>query len=84
MTVFSTRRLAVFVLLAAFALTLSGCWNPFAPDPGDPVPIVPVGLPRAADARGCHPQPQDGIRMEDAEEYLDCLSEDFIFFPSVG
>ena len=42
MTRFPIRRLAVSMLLAVLALTLSGCWNPFAPDPVPPVPIDPA------------------------------------------
>ena len=82
MTVFSTRRLAVLMLLAALTLTLSGCWNPFAPDEGDPVPIPPADYHERL-------MPEDVIHnlktayvYKNADEYLDCLSEDFIFFPS--
>lgn len=79
---FPIRRLAVSVLLAVFALTLSGCWNPFAPDPGDPQD------PPNADYRD-RLTPEDVIHniktayeWMNAVEYLDCLSEDFIFYPN--
>ncbi len=82
MTRFPIRRLAVSMLLAVLALTLSGCWNPFAPDPVPPVPIPPADY-------------HDRLRPEDvlhnietayvwmnSVEYLDCLSEDFEFYPN--
>jgi len=79
---FPIRRLAVSVLLAVFALTLGGCWNPFAPDPGDPQD------PPNADYRD-RLTPEDVIHnlktayiYMNAAEYLDCLSEDFIFYPN--
>ena len=79
---FPIRRLAVPVLLAVSALTLSGCWNPFAPDPGDPQD------PPNADYRD-RLTPEDVIHnlktayeWMNAVEYLDCLSEDFIFYPN--
>jgi len=79
---FPIRRLAVSVLLAVFALTLSGCWNPFAPDPGDPQD------PPNADYRDrLHPDDvvhnlETAYIWMNAVEYLDCLSEDFEFYPN--
>jgi len=80
MTVFSIRRLAVLVLLAAFALTLSGCWNPFAPDKGDPVPIVPADYHERLTPEDVIHNLKTAYEWKNAGEYLDCLSEDFIFF----
>ena len=80
MTVFFTRRLAVLVLLAAFALTLSGCWNPFAPDKGDPVPIVPADYHERLTPEDVIHNLKTAYEWKNAGEYLDCLSEDFIFF----
>lgn len=80
MTVFSTRRLAVLVVLAAFALTLSGCWNPFAPDEGDPVPIVPADYHERLTPEDVIHNLKTAYEWKNAGEYLDCLSEDFIFF----
>ena len=82
MTVFSTRKLAVFVLLAAFALTLSGCWNPFAPDKGDPVPIVPADYHERLTPEDVIHNLKTAYEWKNADEYLDCLSEDFVFHPS--
>jgi len=82
MTVFSTRRLAVSVLLAALALTLSGCWNPFAPDEGDPVPIVPADYHERLTPADVIHNLKTAYEYKHADEYLDCLSEDFVFFPS--
>jgi hypothetical protein len=79
---FSTRRLAVCVLLAVLVFTLSGCWNPFAPDSGKPKPIEPADYHERL-------APEDVIHnlttayvWKNAGEYLDCLSEDFIFYPT--
>lgn len=82
MTVFSTRRLAVFVLLALFAFTLSGCWNPFAPGEGDKVPIVPADYHDRLTPDDVLHNLQTAYNWKDVGEYLDCMSEDFIFYPS--
>lgn len=82
MMVFSTRRLAVLMLLAALALTLSGCWNPFAPDEGDPVPIPPADYHERLTPGDVIHNLKTAYVYKNADEYLDCLSEDFIFFPS--
>jgi hypothetical protein len=82
MTVFSTRRLAVLMLLAALALTLSGCWNPFAPDEGDPVEIPPADYHERLTPEDVIHNLKTAYVYKNADEYLDCLSEDFIFFPS--
>ncbi|MCK4408838.1 MAG: hypothetical protein KAW67_02060 [Candidatus Eisenbacteria sp.] len=82
MTVFSTRRLAVFVLLAVFAVTLSGCWNPFAPDKGDPVPIPPADYHDRLTPEDVLHNLKTAYIWKHVDPYLDCLSEDFTFYPS--
>jgi hypothetical protein len=79
---FPIRRLAVFALLAVLVFALSGCWNPFAPNKGKTKPIEP------ADYRD-RETPEDVIHnlrtayiWKNAAQYLDCLSEDFIFYPT--
>ncbi len=79
---FPIRRLAVSVLLAVFALTLGGCWNPFNPDDGDPVEIPPPDFrDRLTPEDVLHNLKTAYIWMNPGE-YLDCLSEDFEFYPN--
>jgi hypothetical protein len=82
MTVFSTRRLAVFVLLAVFVFTLSGCWNPFAPDEGDKVPTPPPEYRDRTSPENVIHNLKTAYEYKSADNYLDCMSEDFIFYPS--
>jgi hypothetical protein len=79
---FSVRRLAVLGLSAAFVLALGGCWNPFAPDEGDPVDRPPADYRlRTTPANVIHNM-QVAYEYMDAEKYLACLSEDFVFYPN--
>lgn len=82
MTKLSTQRLAVSILLAVLALTLSGCWNPFAPDPGDPKPIEPADYRERTSPENVLHNIRTAYIWKNASEYLDCLSEDFIFYPT--
>ena len=75
------RRLAVLALLAVFACVLGGCWNPFAPPGGG------GGGDTSADYR-VRTSPENVLHnirtayeYKNAFEYLDCLSEDFTFYP---
>ena len=77
----STKRLAVSVLLAVLAFTLSGCWNPFAPDEGDPVPIPPAEYRVRLSPEDVLHNIATAYVYRNAAEYIDCLSEDFIFYP---
>jgi hypothetical protein len=79
---FPIRRLAVSVLLAVFVLTLGGCWNPFAPDEGDPVEIEPADYHDRLTPEDVLHNLQTAYIWMDSGEYLDCLSEDFEFYPS--
>ena len=82
MTILSTRRLAVIVLLAVLAFALSGCWNPFNPDEGDPTPVPDADYHvRVAPEDVLH-NLETAYVWRNAAEYLDCLSEDFEFYPS--
>jgi hypothetical protein len=82
MTQVSIRRLAVLALAALFVSSLAGCWNPFAPDSGKPKPrpVADYRL-RTSPENVIHNMQLAYIYM-DAGQYLDCLSEDFIFYPS--
>ncbi len=81
MTSLSTRRLAVLALLAVLAFTLSGCWNPFAPDKGDPKPVEPASYRVRETPENVLHNLQTAYVWRNAAEYLDCLSEDFEFYP---
>jgi len=73
------RETALVVLLGLLAWGLGGCWNPFAPPKGDPDPD-----PIEWEIRDSPQHVLDNLvtayKNKKAEEYLDCLSEDFIFF----
>ncbi len=79
---FPIRRLAVCVLLAVFALTLGGCWNPFNPDDGDPVEIPPPDFRDRLTPEDVLHNLKTAYIWMDPGEYLDCLSEDFEFYPN--
>jgi len=82
MTRFPIRRLAVSILLAVFALTLSGCWNPFAPDTAPPVPIPPADYHDRLTPEDVLHNLETAYVWMNSVEYLDCLSEDFEFYPN--
>jgi hypothetical protein len=73
------RGCTLIALLGALAWGLGGCWNPFAPPPGEdpPPPIV-------WEIRDTPQHTLDNLvnayKSKNAEHYLDCLAEDFIFF----
>ena len=79
---FPIRRLAVSVLLAVLALTLGGCWNPFAPEPGDPVEIEPADYHDRLTPEDVLHNLETAYIWMNPSEYLDCLSEDFEFYPN--
>jgi len=72
------RCAALLALLGALAAGLGGCWNPFAPPGGDDPPVV-VFKERTSPANVLY-NLTEAYKNQKAEEYLDCLSEDFIFF----
>jgi hypothetical protein len=78
---FPARRLAIFALLAVFAFSLAGCWNPFAPDEGDQQEIEPADFRERLTPENVLHNIEQAYIYRVAEEYIDCLSEDFIFFP---
>lgn len=80
MTLLAPRRLAVFLLLALFTLGLGGCWNPFAPDSGDQVPVDPADYHERVSPEDVLHNLKTAYIWQDADEYLDCLAEGFIFF----
>jgi hypothetical protein len=64
-----------------FALTLSGCWNPFAPDEGDQQDIPPAEYRVRLNPENVLHNIRTAYVDRNVNEYLDCLSEDFIFYP---
>jgi hypothetical protein len=81
MTRFPTGRLAVLVLLAMFACMLSGCWNPFAPPEGDQHDLPPAEYRERTNPGNVIHNLQTAYVWKNAVEYLDCLSEDYVFYP---
>ena len=79
---FPMKRLAVSILLAVLVLTVSGCWNPFAPDPVPPVPIPPPEFRDRLTPEDVLHNIETAYNYKDSVEYLDCLSEDFEFYPN--
>ena len=82
MTRFRTKRLVASALLAVLAFTLSGCWNPFAPDEGDPQPVPPADYHDRLTPQDVLHNLQTAYVWKNAVQYLDCLSEGFAFYPS--
>lgn len=75
------RGLAVPALLVLLVLTLAGCWNPFAPTRGDnqdPPQSFEYKV-RKTPQNVIHNLQTSYVDMN-ADEYLDCLAEQFIFF----
>jgi hypothetical protein len=75
-----TRRLAVFLLLAVFALGLGGCWNPFAPEGGDQVPVEPADYHERLSPEDVLHNLRTAYLWKNPDRYIECLAEDFIFF----
>jgi len=75
------RRIAVSALSVLLVASLTGCWNPFAPDPGDdPPPPVQVQYKlRTSPQNVIHNLNTSYVYMN-AAEYLDCLADTFIFY----
>ena len=82
MTKLSLARPTVFLLLAFFVLGQAGCWNPFAPDSGDPVPREPATYRDRESPEDVLHNLVTAYEWKNADEYLDCLSEDFVFYSS--
>lgn len=79
---FPARGLAVFGLLVVSVFVLTGCWNPFAPDPGKTKPRPPADYHERLTPDDVIHNIETAYVWEDLDEYLDCLSEDFVFYPN--
>jgi hypothetical protein len=77
----SLRGLAILALSLLLSFTMAGCWNPFAPEGGgdDPPPDDVSYRLRTTPQNVIHNLNTSYIYMN-ADEYLACLAEDFIFF----
>ena len=73
------RGCAALFLLGLLAWGTGGCWNPFAPDPGDP-PVDPPSWELRDTPQHVLDNLITAYKNKNAERYLDCLAEDFIFF----
>jgi len=82
MTVSLSKRLAVSLLLAVFACSLAGCWNPFAPAKGDPDDIEPAEFRERTSPRNVLHNIETAYEQKNVSKYMDCLSDDFIFYTS--
>jgi hypothetical protein len=75
------RGLTVSALTVLLMFPLTGCWNPFAPDPGNNgPPPPPVWYKLRTTPENVIHNLNTSYEEMDADEYLDCLAEDFIFF----
>jgi hypothetical protein len=78
----STERPAVFVLLAVLVFALGGCWNPFDPGPGPIHEIPEIDYHDRLTPEDVIHNLQTAYVDMNADKYLDCLSEDFTFYPT--
>ena len=74
------RKLGVCVLLCAFAVAVAGCWNPFAPDGGGGGPPDQVQYKVRSSCENVLYNLSTGYIYMNADEYLDCLAEEFVFY----
>ena len=75
------RGLAVSAMSLLLLFALSGCWNPFAPPGGgDDPPPTPVQYKLRTSPQNVIYNLNTSYVYMNADEYLDCLAEDFIFF----
>ena len=72
--------LAVLCLVGLVATGLGGCWNPFAPDEGDGGGDGDAEYKIRTSPSNVLHNLMTAYENKNAEEYLDCLAEDFIFF----
>jgi hypothetical protein len=73
------RWLAAFALAAIVGVPVVGCWNPFAPEGGgDTPPVVVQYKPRTSPANVVY-NLNTAYKWMNADEYLACLAEDFVF-----
>jgi hypothetical protein len=78
-----SRSLALVIVLGILLTALSGCWNPFAPDKGkDPPPRPPASYRDRLHPDDVIHNLQTSYEYMNAQEYLYCLAEEFIFHTS--
>ena len=72
-------RVIAVAIVAVLVLPLSGCWNPFAPPSGDTHDPVDEGFRERTSAANVIHNLIYAHETMDAEHYLDCLAEEFLF-----
>jgi hypothetical protein len=80
MTISLLKRLAAFLLLATLSCLVAGCWNPFAPPKGDQTNQTSEDYRERTSPRNVLHNIRVAYEYENADRYLDCLSEDYIFY----
>jgi hypothetical protein len=75
------RGLGFAAVCLLFALSLTSCWNPFAPPGGDdPNPRPPAQYKVRTSPENVIYNLHTAYEYMNATEYLDCLAEDYVFF----
>jgi hypothetical protein len=82
MTFSLLRRLAALLLAAVFVFSVAGCWNPFAPPNNNPPEGGQEEYPLRTSPTNVLKNIVTAYNYRNAGAYLDCLSEDFIFYTS--
>jgi hypothetical protein len=73
------RCTALCVAVVGLAIGVSGCWNPFAPPGGDPPPPTQLFYKVRTSPDNVVHNLNTAYKDKNAQEYLDCLAEDFEF-----
>lgn len=73
------RRLVVWSLAVVVTVTATGCWNPFAPEGGGGQPPVVVTYKERTSPDNVIHNLNTAYKDMNADEYLDCLAEEFEF-----
>ncbi|MFH1502258.1 MAG: hypothetical protein ABIG03_04350 [Candidatus Eisenbacteria bacterium] len=73
------RCAAACLTVAVLAFAGSGCWNPFAPDPGDGNPDVDVTYKERTSPDNVVYNLYTAYKDMNAQKYLECLAEEFEF-----
>ena len=73
-------RVAVLLVAVVFAGSLAGCWNPFAPKEGGDGGGDDIEYRLRTSPENVVYNLTSAYQRKNAERYLECLAEDFIFF----
>ena len=72
-------RLLISGLIGALALSVAGCWNPFAPSGGGDNPPVIVSYKLRTSSENVLYNLKTAYVYENVDEYIACLAEEFEF-----